>query len=119
MALDCSLIKPNFFEFNAVGCDNPQINNRCANKGTSRIVLDIDMPVGSNSAIAHILLLNTRTQEKHNHNIGISEYKCSCPTLCVEDTGFKKNYRHTITIIFNDLIPGDRHIGSACLEYIL
>lgn len=118
MALDCSLIKPQNFQFNAVGCDSTQVNNVCMSNGTSRIIFDIDMPIGANSAIANIQLTNMRTKENNNHIIGISEYKCSCSTLCIEDTGIKKNNKHIITVIFDHLVPGDRYSGSACLEYI-
>lgn len=118
MTLNCSLIKPQSFQFNAVGCDSTQINRKCSNNGQSSIIFDIDMPTGSNAATAKISLLNTRTSENHSHLISISEYKCLCSTLCIEDTGLKKNNKHTIRVVFDDLIPGDRYSGLACLEYI-
>lgn len=118
MASDCSLIKPQNFAFNAVGNNGMQINNRCSGGGESRIVFDIDMPTGANSAIANIQLVNTRTKQNTDHSIAISEYKCTCSTLCIDDSGLKKNNKHIITVVFNGLIPGDRYSGSACLEYI-
>ena len=118
MTLNCSLIKPEYFQFNAVSCDNNQINNECQNNGQSRVIFDIDMPTTSNAAVAKISLFNNRTFKNDRHTVTISEYNCSCSTLCIENTGYKKNNKYTITILFNNLIPGDRYTGSACLEYI-
>jgi hypothetical protein len=118
MASNCTLIKPQSFQFNAVGCDSTQINRKCSNNGQSSIIFNIDMPTGSNAATAKISLTNTRTSENHNHLISISEYKCLCLTACIEDTGFKKDNKHTIRVVFNDLISGDPYSGTACLEYI-
>jgi len=118
MALNCSFIQPNFFQFNAIGCDSTQINKRCSNNGQSKVIFDIDMPLGSNAAVAKISLFNNRTITNHSHTISISEYKCSCSTVCIEDIGLKKNNKYTIAVLFDDLIPGDRYSGTACLEYI-
>jgi hypothetical protein len=118
MASNCSLIKPQSFQFNAVGCDSTQINRKCSNNGQSSIIFNIDMPTGSNAATAKISLTNTRTNENYNHFVSVSEYKCSCSTVCIEDIGLKKNNKYTIAVLFDDLIPGDRYSGTACLEYI-
>lgn len=118
MAFNCSLIIPQIFQFNAVGCDSTQINNECPTSGQSRVIFDISMPEGANAATVRISLLNLRTNQSYRHIISISEYRCSCSTLCIEDTGYKKDNKHIITVTFNDLIPGDRYSGSACLEYI-
>lgn len=119
MASNCSLIKPQNFQFHATGCDSTDINNKCSNNGQSRIVFSIDMPAGSNAVIARIQLTNTRTNQKNFHSINISEYGCSCHSLCIDNLGYKKNNKHIVPIIFNNLISGDGYSGTACLEYIL
>lgn len=118
MALNCSLIKPQTFEFNAQGCDSKQINLKCPHNGQSRMVFDIEMPNSANSALVNINIKNLRTNQNISHIMTISEYECSCSTLCIEDTGYKKNNTYMVSVLLNGLIPGDRYLGSACLEYI-
>jgi len=116
MTKNCLLVYPNEFIFFCPG-QAPLTDDRCHGSQNQRMLFDITVPSGSDSAVVEIQLTNTRTTKKETYFI-YTDQQCSCSNNCVIDQGIKNNNKYSIAINIGNLIPGEQYSGIACVNYI-
>lgn len=116
MTRDCLLVNPNEFFFHCPG-EAPKKDERCLGSASQKMIFEVVIPSGSDSAMVEIGLTNIRTQKKETYLI-YAKQQCSCSNNCTIDTGIKYNNKYSISINIDNLIPGEHYSGIACANYI-
>lgn len=116
MTKNCLLVTPNEFLFFCPG-QAPTKEERCLGSSSQRILFDVIVPSGSDTAVVEIDLVNLRTDKKETYFI-YADQKCSCSPNCIIDRGIKFNNQYSISLNIDNLIPGEQYSGVACVNYI-
>ena len=116
MTKNCLLVTPNEFLFFCPG-KAPTKEGRCSGSGSQRVLFELTVPSGSDTAVVEIGLVNLRTEQKETYFI-YTDQKCSCSPNCIIDQGIKFYNQYSISLNIDNLMPGEHYSGIACLNYI-
>jgi len=116
MTKNCLLVYPNEFSFY---CPGKQLDKdeRCGGPSQQKMMFEITVPSGSDTAVVDIQLTNSRTLQSQTYFIYTNK-ECSCSNNCIIDFGIKNDNQYSISINIDNLIPGEHYSGIACANYI-